>query len=166
MRIYLTGFMGAGKTFLGQQLAQKLNFGFVDMDEMVMQYAQLSIADIFHHHGEDFFRRTEHLVLRNTAILHNTVIATGGGTPCFFDHMKWMNAAGTTIFINPSTKLLCERLSSEQDVRPLIKNIPTKDLHPWIEAKLSERLPFYKLAQYQTLAQEVDELIEIINNTP
>ena len=158
--------MGAGKTFLGQQLAQKLNFSFVDMDEMVAQYAQLSIPDIFHHHGEDFFRRTEHMVLRNTGILHNTIIATGGGTPCFFDHMKWMNSCGVTIFINPSPHLLYERLKAETHARPLIKDIPEHHLMEWIENKLKERIPFYSLAQHQTSSQEIDDLIDLINDIP
>lgn len=166
MRIYLTGFMGSGKTFLGQQLAQKLNFSFMDMDEMIANYTQLSIPDIFHHHGEDFFRRTEHMVLRNTGILHNTVIATGGGTPCFFNHMEWMNNSGITIFMNPTTQILFERLKSESHSRPLIKDIPTQNLHAWIEEKLKERMPFYNLAKYTNTSQEIDDIIDLMNDMP
>ncbi len=164
MKIYLTGFMGSGKTFLGQQLAQKLNFSFVDMDEMIVQYAQLSVPEIFHHHGEDFFRRTEHLILRNTDILHNTVIATGGGTPCFFDHMNWMNKRGTTIFINPNVELLCQRLWPEKHLRPLIKDLEQNELHQWINNKLTERLHLYTKAHFQTDSQDVDDYIEIVND--
>src|SRR5436853_6290275 len=96
-KVFLIGFMGSGKTFLGKQLAQLLNYEFIDLDEWIEQREKKSIAEIFSEDGEEYFRKKESQQLKLLAEKNNAVIATGGGTPCFHDNMKWMNDHGFTI---------------------------------------------------------------------
>ncbi|NJN78937.1 MAG: shikimate kinase [Saprospiraceae bacterium] len=98
MNIYLIGFMGSGKSFIGKQLSEQLNFEFCDLDERIETAKNQSIASIFENKGETYFRKLESTILQKTANLKNTIIATGGGTACFFDNMEWMNENGKTIF--------------------------------------------------------------------
>jgi shikimate kinase len=91
MKIYLIGFMGSGKTTLGRKMAQKLNCGFADLDERLSAHTGKSISELFASLGEAGFRKLEQEVLHKTAIDEDLVVSTGGGTPCFFDNMDWMN---------------------------------------------------------------------------
>ncbi len=122
MRIYLIGMPGSGKSTLGKQLAKRLGYQFVDLDELIVQVAGHPITEIFARQGEDGFRRLERDILKQTATLENTVIATGGGTPCFFDNAAWMNRHGKAVFIHTPLPVIAERIyrtSAEKQKRPL-----------------------------------------------
>ena len=108
---------------------------------------QMSIADIFEQKGEAYFRKIEGDVLRNYKDHSDCIVSTGGGAPCFFGNMQWMNDHGHTIYLKASPKELADRLKVEKAKRPLIKNIPDDELENFIKMKLSERESFYKQAQ-------------------
>jgi shikimate kinase len=147
MKIFLIGFMGCGKSKLGRTFAAKFNRPFIDLDEMVELKYQMSIPDIFAAFGENGFREKERDVLQLAAIDSEAIIATGGGAPCFFDNMDWMNKNGITIFIDPPVKVLAERLINARVERPLVKGKNMEQLIDFIEMKLKERRPFYEQAQ-------------------
>lgn len=149
MRIYLIGFMGSGKSYLGRALAEQLGIGFLDLDDIIEQQVGISIADYFRLHGEKSFREIEATCLRATGSLHDHVIATGGGTPCFFNNMEWMNENGTTIFLQAKLPFLVSRLEKEAAQRPLVASLPSQDLASFIEQKIEERMPFYQQAQLE-----------------
>ena len=88
MNIFLIGFMGCGKSSLGKRLARRLNYRFVDLDEEIERQTGRSIAEIFSRDGENYFRQLEANILRQIEWSMPTVVATGGGTPCYFDNMK------------------------------------------------------------------------------
>lgn len=147
MRIYLLGFMGSGKSSLGKRLAKRLHYYFVDLDEEVEQLAGMSISDIFIRYGETHFRQLEQQALQATAQLHKAVIATGGGTPCFFDNMQFINAHGASVYLRMSPASLAYRLEHAQKKRPLVENIKGEQLLKYIEQKLGEREPYYLQAK-------------------
>lgn len=146
-KIYLLGFMGSGKSFVGQQLATVLDIEFVDLDDYIEQAENQTIASIFEQKGEAYFRNTESQMLKKTANFNNTIIATGGGTPCFFDNIDWMNEHGKTVFLNPTVDILFERLKSETTKRPLLAQKSEKELRQFISQKLESRLKYYEKAQ-------------------
>ncbi len=143
MRIFLIGFMGSGKSHVGRQLAASTGMDFVDMDAWIETTHQRSISQIFKQDGEVAFRKIERDALFSTAQHENAVIACGGGTPCFFDNMDWMNLHGITIYLQTPVSILVQRLNPEKVHRPLIKNLNDEDLQTFIRAKLAEREPFY-----------------------
>jgi len=146
-RIFLLGMMGSGKSFWCKQLAKNLKYGGYDLDYLIETHEEKTIAEIFAEAGEAYFRKTEAEILRWFAEKKTFVLATGGGTPCFHDNMKWMNKHGITIWINESVDALVERLKPEKNHRPLIKNLSDDELHNFLTKKVEERKPFYSQAQ-------------------
>ena len=158
-RIYLIGFMGSGKSHIGKLLSLKLGYNFIDLDAEIEKKG-MSISKIFNQKGEDYFRNLEREILLETNNSTKTIISCGGGTPCFFDNMEWMNRNGITIFLNPATEVLVERLKQEKEKRPLLLNKSEDEIQSLIEQLLRSRMEFYQKADYQIL--EVDE-VEIVD---
>ena len=148
MRIFLVGFMGSGKSFLGKLWAADNNFTFYDLDKLIEDEERMTIENIFSAKGEDYFREREAAVLRNTERFDNAIIACGGGTPCFFDNMHWMNKNGKTIFLNQSANNILHHLINEKAHRPLIASHNTVALKIYIDKKLEERFPFYNQSNF------------------
>lgn len=147
MRIYLVGFMGSGKSSVGKRLAKKLGYNFVDLDDEAERLAGKSVSDIFQMHGEGYFRKLEQQALQLTAQLQNTIIATGGGTPCFFDNMDFINANGVSVYLKMSAASLVYRLEHAHKKRPLVQNLSGDGLLQYVEGKLEEREPYYLKAK-------------------
>ena len=145
--IYLTGFMGSGKTTFGRMLARALNRDFLDLDHLIENQKGASVSELFSKHGEDGFRALEHKALLSTQDMKNAIIATGGGAPCFQNNMDFMNRYGLTIYLKVSPEVLAKRLLPARDHRPLIAGKSESELLDFIRTKLSEREPWYNKAQ-------------------
>ena len=148
MRIFLIGFMGCGKTTLGKKLAKHLNYNFIDLDSYIEKTTNKTITEIFENKGENAFRNLEKESLMEVCKKDNLVIATGGGTPCFFDNMQKILDSGKAIYLKMEIEDLLERLETEKSQRPLIENKSAKELDNFIRNKLSEREYFYKKSNY------------------
>ncbi len=148
MRIFLIGFMGCGKTTLGKKLAKHLNYNFIDLDSYIEKTTNKTITEIFENKGEKTFRIVEKESLMEVCKKDNLVIATGGGTPCFFDNMQKILDSGKAIYLKMEIEDLLERLETEKSQRPLIENKSAKELENFIRNKLSEREYFYKKSNY------------------
>lgn len=155
MIVFLTGFMGSGKTHWGKLWAEANGYRFIDLDESIAEETGISVSDLFEKKGEDHFREVEAKVLRQLDLQDGTIVACGGGTPCFHDNMEWMNAMGKTIFLKANAMYLWERIREEKEVRPLLKNINENELLFFIEKKLLEREPYYNQAQVVLNAHEL-----------
>ena len=141
MRIYLTGFMGSGKSTVGRLLAARLGVAFVDLDEEIERQAGLRVREIFAEHGEPVFRRLEREALEATARLPEAVIATGGGTVTFEANARWIREHGFTVWLNPAFATLAARVGGlGKEDRPLFQD-ETQAL-----ALYRERLPAYRRA--------------------
>jgi shikimate kinase len=143
MRIFLIGFMGAGKSYLGKQWAEDNGMSFYDLDVLIEIEERKTIEKIFSEKSEAYFRELEAAVLRNTERFDNAIIACGGGAPCFFDNMHWMNKNGITIFLNETIENIFHHLINDKKQRPLLISRSHEDLQNVIKEKLEERLPFY-----------------------
>lgn len=147
MNILLIGFMGCGKTSLGEKLAEKMNFKFIDLDEVIVQNEELSINEIFNIKGESYFRELETDWLSNFEG-ENCVVSLGGGTPYFNDNMKIINSIGTSVYLQLNSESLTDRLFNSKQKRPLIesfKNDKAK-LTLEIDKLLKRREVFYNKA--------------------
>lgn len=167
-RIFLIGYMGSGKTTVGQLLATQLGYSFVDTDTHLEGKLQKSIPQIFTELGEKQFRILEQQCLHEVAEFENVVIATGGGVPCFFDNMNYMNSQGVTIYLNLSPLELAERLeSSHANKRPLLADRKGEELRIFISEALAVRAPFYSKATYSVrgeIESVVKQISELVNN--
>ena len=163
IKIFLIGFMGCGKTHWGKILSEKLHVPFFDLDEKIVEDAKMSISEIFQTKGEEHFRLLEKEVLHLLSESHeNFVMATGGGTPCFYNNIDYLKKQGTVVWINCTTDCLYNRLIKEKSKRPLIKNISDKDLKAYIIKKYSSRKIFYQQATV-ILPEEVITLENLVS---
>lgn len=138
--------MGCGKSTMGKKLAQKLGYTFIDLDHQIEQSLGTTIGEYFAAHGEAAFRKLESETLKTFTYPANAVIATGGGAPCFFDNMDWMNANGLSVYMEMSAAALAKRLEGGKDKRPLLRELNEAQMIEFIENKLTERNVFYKKA--------------------
>lgn len=143
MKIFLIGFMGCGKSTLGRKLATKLGYDFIDLDHQIEKLVGMSIGAYFAANGEAAFREFERKTLQEFNYPSNCVVATGGGAPCYFDNMAWINNNGTSVYIEMSAAALARRLESGKEKRPLLKDMDQEEMTSFIEKKLEERNPFY-----------------------
>ncbi|MDR2859151.1 MAG: shikimate kinase, partial [Mediterranea sp.] len=148
IRIFLIGYMGAGKTTLGKVLAQKLNLSFVDMDCFIENRFRKKIWDLFEEHGEIGFRELERKILHEIAEFEDVIISTGGGSPCFFDNIDFMNRKGHTIFLEVQPDVLFARLRVTSASRPMLKGKADEELRTFIIQTIEKRMPFYIQAKY------------------
>lgn len=157
MLIFLVGFMGSGKTHWGKLWAEAHQFPFVDLDAEIELNEGKTVAAIFEKSGEFYFRDVEAKVLRSFEQQQHTIIACGGGTPCFHGNMQWMNEHGTTVYLSSPPADILERVLTEQHKRPLLKNLNQAEMLFFIEQKLKEREPFYTQAKITLPAAELDQ---------
>jgi shikimate kinase len=142
-KIYIIGFMGSGKSTAGKKLASLIGWTFVDLDKNIEEFTGKSIPEIFAQDGETSFREIEAKILRNLKSLKNTVISTGGGTPCYSDNMEYMLGTGLTLYLKLTPGQLKSRLSKSNSKRPLIKDLGPGELQSFIEKKLADRERWY-----------------------
>lgn len=142
-RLYLTGFMCAGKTSAGRALARRLGWQFADTDSLVEQRAGMAVEQIFERHGEAAFRALEAECLRDTAALSRVVVATGGGTPCGPGNMDVIKSSGTSVYLRMPAKQLYSRVVLSVRPRPLLLGMSREELTRYIAATLAQREPFY-----------------------
>lgn len=165
MKIFLIGFMGSGKTYWGKQLSQKLSIPFFDLDEQIESHEEKSIQEIFATEGEEYFRLLEKDTLHIITESHSSfVMAAGGGTPCYYNNIEYMNRSGTSVWINTPTDMLFRRLISEKEKRPLIKNLSDEQLKGFIIKKFADRKIYYDQADViiEEDSKSLEQIVEKI----
>lgn len=152
--LYLLGYMGSGKSYLGQELAKYFDLPFIDLDAEIEAEAGTTIAAIFEQHGETHFRALEAATLRTTAIAPPAVVALGGGAPMHHNNMAWLLKQGTTVFLDPPIETLLRRLSGAIVDRPLLAGTSLEALREKVTTMLAQRRPIYEQAQYHIQVSE------------
>ncbi len=160
-RIFLIGYMGSGKTTLGRALANEIGVPFIDLDHYIEKRYCKTIAQLFAEKGEEGFREIERRVLHEVGEFEDVIISTGGGTPCFFDNIEYMNRQGTTVHLDVPVERLFIRLSIARSKRPLIKDKNDEELRNFIVEQLDKRAPHYSKAQYRFRADKLEDITQV-----
>lgn len=147
-RILIIGYMGAGKTTLGKVLAKDLGLPFYDLDWYIESRMMKTVPQLFAERGEEGFRKVEHNMLHEVAEFEDVVISCGGGTPCFYDNMEYMNAQGDTVYLKASPEVLYAHLQMGKVERPLLKNKTREEMQAFIKEQLAEREKYYTKARH------------------
>ena len=155
-RIYIVGYMGAGKTTAARHLASHLVWEVVDTDALFEEKYKISVCDFFNKYDEPLYRKLESEVLKSTENLDNVVISTGGGTACYFDNMEWMNQHGLTVFLRISQTAVVDRLLHAKRKRPLAEGKTESELTEFVNRHYTARLPFYEQAKITVKAENLD----------
>ncbi len=165
-KIVLLGYMGSGKTTVGKELAKTLSVKFVDLDKEIERLENKSIPQIFKDHGDIYFRKKEKSALEDVLnSKNNMVLSLGGGTPCYYDSMNYLNNKDEvhSIYLDVSTANLVKRLGSEKSRRPMLSGINTEqELQHFLGKHLFERRPYYQQAK-QTLKVGEESVEEQVN---
>lgn len=158
MRIFLTGMMGSGKTFWGKKIADSHQMPFVDLDQYMESQTDLTISEIFKHFGETYFRELEKEFL--DAVIHQNehcIIATGGGTPCFFDNLEKMKIAGRVFYFKTEVPILAQRIFSSKQKRPLLANLSEIEIAQQLNLIVDKRKAIYEQSDIIIEMNQIDE---------
>lgn len=156
MKIYLIGYMASGKTRFGKALSTQTGYPFFDLDELFEERYRITVFDFFEKYKEESFRKIEQELLLETMNYQDAVIATGGGTPCFFNNMEFIKQNGISIYLKLDLLMLVNRLASVKKKRPLLKDKTNEELELFIRAQMAEREIFYQQADYIIEAKKID----------
>ena len=148
VRIIIIGYMGAGKTTVGKALSRELGIPFYDLDWYIESRMRKTVPQIFAQKGEEGFRQIEHNMLHEVAEFEDVIISCGGGTPCFFDNMEYLNQQGETIYLKATPEVLHKHLKMGKTVRPLLKDKSPEEMMLFIKNQLEQREPFYQSARH------------------
>lgn len=143
VRVFLCGYMGSGKTTLGKSLASTMNLTFIDLDNFIESRQHKTVKEIFAEVGESGFRDIERKSLVEVSEYEDVIISLGGGTPCFFDNMDIVNAAGVSVYLKPSEDVLLARLIKGKHKRPLLADKSDDEILGVIREQLAWREPYY-----------------------
>lgn len=166
--ITLIGYMCAGKTTVGKALGKRLGRTFYDLDWYIEERFHTRVPQIFAEHGEAHFRDLERRMLHEVAEFEDIVLSCGGGTPCFFDNIDYLNRVSQTVYLRATPATLCRHIAMSRGERPLLKGKTAGELTDFVTAQLHEREPFYSRAAYTVdidvldSFDKVDELAGII----
>lgn len=167
-KIVLIGYMGSGKSKIGQLLAEKLDFPFYDLDFLIENELEKSIGEIFSEEGEVFFRKKEHEVFKKVIESNESyVLSTGGGTPCYANnHLFLANEDVVSIYLKASIPVLVSRLKNEIDKRPLLQSLKDEETFEFIAKHLFDRSYFYNQCKYSVLTDDKspEQIVAEIND--
>jgi shikimate kinase len=145
MHIFLVGMPASGKTTFGRPYAAAKGLCFVDLDAEIVHQQDATISQIFEAVGEEGFRQIERDTLKNLDFSEAMLLATGGGTPCFYDNMAFMRTKGCVLWIDTPLYSIKKRLSQDT-ARPLFQN---ENIDEIVEKLYRERKPFYEKAHFR-----------------
>lgn len=146
---------GSRKTTVGKVLSRQLGLSFIDLDHYIEGRYHKTVGQLFAEKGEDAFRDIERRMLREVAAFEDVLVSTGGGAPCFFDNMEFMNGAGQTVYLKVSVEELAKRLELCKSTRPILKGRSGDELKAFIAESLEKREPFYSKASIVFDAEEM-----------
>jgi len=147
-RIILVGYMGCGKTTVGKALSKETGMMFYDLDWYIESRMHTTIPKLFKEKGEEAFRKVEYNMLHEVAEFEDVIISCGGGTPCFFDNIDYLNQQGDVVYLKATPEVLYNHLLMARTERPLLKDKGPEELIAYITEHLKEREPFYSKARY------------------
>ena len=163
-RIILIGYMGAGKTTIGKALSKELGIIFYDLDWYIESRMRKTVSQIFAERGEEGFRKIEYNMLHEVAEFEDVIISCGGGTPCFYDNMDYLNQQGQVVYLKADPEVLYKHLMMAKTERPLIKGKSHDELLAFIREQLEKREPFYTKARYTLDVSLMDNFDKIKNS--
>lgn len=160
--IILCGFMGAGKTVVGKELAVNLGFEFVDTDELIEREQGISIKEIFEKYGEEYFRDVEYEMCKKISGMKNTVISTGGGVLTFERNYEILKKDNKIIFLEASFPIICERIANDKS-RPLFQDIEKAKVLYEERSKKYLSVANYRIDGDLTVTETVSNIIDVLN---
>jgi len=153
--------MGSGKTTVGKALSKDTGMMFYDLDWYIESRMHKTVSQLFAERGEEGFRKIEYNMLHEVAEFEDVIISCGGGTPCFFDNIDYLNRQGDVVYLKATPETLYKHLLMAKVERPLLKGKSPDELIAYITQHLKEREPFYSRARHTIDVTVLDEYDKI-----
>ena len=153
--------MGSGKTTVGKALSKDTGMMFYDLDWYIESRMHKTVSQLFAERGEEGFRKIEYNMLHEVAEFEDVIISCGGGTPCFFDNIDYLNRQGDVVYLKATPETLYKHLLMAKVERPLLKGKSPDELIAYIPQHLKEREPFYSRARHTIDVTVLDEYDKI-----
>ena len=166
--IILIGYMCVGKTTIGKELAKRRGQMFYDLDWYIEERFRKRVPQIFAEEGEEAFRKKERNKLHEVAEFESVVVSCGGGTPCFFDNIDYMNQAAEVIYLKASPETILSHLKISKGKRPLLEGMSPEELQTFVTDQIQTREDFYLRARHVVdvdvldSAEKINRLVELI----
>ncbi len=172
--IFLTGFMGSGKSTIGPILANTIGYSFVDLDLFIEQKEKRKIGDIFKQEGEKAFRKMERTFLREISGTPRSVISLGGGTITDQDSLNLIKESGVLVYLKAESEYIYKRLRTKSD-RPMLRTadgtlMDAEQLQARIDELLTKRKGYYEQAHIiihtddKKIGNTIDELVKMLRH--
>jgi len=153
--------MGSGKTTVGKALSRETGMMFYDLDWYIENRMRKTVSQLFQERGEEAFRQMEYNMLHEVAEFEDVIISCGGGTPCFFDNIDYLNRQGDVVYLKATPETLYKHLLMAKVERPLLKDKAPDELISYISTHLQERAPYYEQARYTLDVSVLDDYDKI-----
>ncbi len=162
--LFIIGMPACGKSTFSKKLSKVIKMPLIDLDHYIEKKAGKSVQNIFQEQGEDPFRKLEHESLLELIGFPNShIIATGGGTPAFFNNMELMNHAGKTIYLKKSVTTLIENMRNDKkNIRPLLLGASEQELRQKLTVLNEKREAFYKKASLIIVENDLNPIEHVI----
>ena len=167
--IFLTGYMGAGKTLIGKSLSKKINYKFYDLDNYIEIKEGKKVSEIFNQKNEVYFRKIENKYLNQLSSKNEKkIISIGGGTPCFKNNLNIIQdtSDSLSIYLKANVNTLVSRLKNSINKRPLISHLKDdQELRDFITKHLFERSFYYEKSdiKIKTDDLELNDIVKLIS---
>ena len=171
--IYLTGFMGSGKSTVGPILANTLGWDFYDLDKVIEEKTKRKIREIFEQKGESYFRKLETDTLKEISESKDIIISLGGGTIANKENLEILKKTGKIIYLKVSLNTVYHRLKYKKDRPALIKSnsesLSKEEMTDRIKKLMDSRTEYYEQADYtidmdaNSLGKTIDKIVKIIS---
>lgn len=159
--IFIVGYMASGKTTFGRALAKRSGLQHIDLDFYIEQRFHATIKEIFASRGEEEFRRIEAEMLREVGEMCDVIVSCGGGTPCFYDNMEYMNSKGITVCLSATDDVIADRIINAGDKRPLMASKSRSEILQLIKVHMEQRAPFYNQARISISGDRLETRTQI-----
>jgi shikimate kinase len=157
MKIVLIGYMASGKSTLTKALSQAWDLKSLDLDQTIEEEEGKSIREIIFEKGELYFRKKERATLERVLDGDDFVLASGGGTPCYYDNMDLINTKATSVYLKQTIPSLYNRLQKDRSKRPLLAHLKDEDLKEYIAKHLFERSQYYERAHFTLDSKKIED---------
>ena len=153
--------MCVGKTTVGREVAKRTGRMFYDLDWYIEDRFRKRIPQIFAEEGEARFRDMERRMLHELAEFEDVAVSCGGGTPCHFDNIDYMNTVGTTVYLQAAPETILAHLALAKGRRPLLEGKTPDELEAYVRNQLAEREPYYTKAQHTVHVDILDDINKV-----
>jgi len=153
--LFIIGYMGVGKSRIGQKISRILNLPFIDSDQIIEQQENRSISEIFKTNGESYFRKLETDFIKYFDFNTPCVVSCGGGLPCHANNLEIILENGNSLYLSMDFEKIIKKLKKNKTSRPMISSISEEKFYQKNKSLYLKRIQYYEQANFHLEANQM-----------